>query len=144
MSSARGETVRAFADRLLAGAGFGEPAARILLLAYPRIFGYVFNPISVYFAYDANGRLIALIYAVRNTFGERHSYVAPLEPANSPRPASGRAHQDLPCLAVHRHGRRAIISACCRPARSCGSGSRDRTGRAAARRDLRRRGKDAG
>ena len=75
-----GETVRAFADRLLAGAGFGEPAARILLLAYPRIFGYVFNPISVYFAYDANARLVALIYSVRNTFGERHSYVSPLQP----------------------------------------------------------------
>ena len=57
-----------------------EPAARILLLAYPRIFGYVFNPISVYFAYDRDGRLIALIYAVRNTFGERHTYVAPVEP----------------------------------------------------------------
>ena len=53
MSSAPGETIRAFADRLLAGAGMAEPAARILLLAYPRIFGYVFNPISVYFAYDA-------------------------------------------------------------------------------------------
>jgi DUF1365 family protein len=75
-----GETVRAFADRLLAGAGFGEPAARVLLLTYPRIFGYVFNPISVYFAYDANARLVALIYSVRNMFGERHSYVAPIEP----------------------------------------------------------------
>jgi DUF1365 family protein len=75
----KGESIRAFADRLLAGAGI-EPPARILLLAYPRIFGYVFNPISVYFAYDAKDRLIALIYAVRNTFGQRHTYVAPIEP----------------------------------------------------------------
>jgi uncharacterized protein len=73
-----GESIRSFADRLLAAAGIGEPAARILLLAYPRIFGYVFNPISVYFAYDAAGGLIGLIYSVRNTFGERHSYVAPV------------------------------------------------------------------
>jgi uncharacterized protein len=73
------ETVRAFADRLLRDAGLRERATRILLLAYPRIFGYVFNPISVYFAYDAGGALIAVIYAVRNTFGERHSYVAPIE-----------------------------------------------------------------
>ena len=71
-----GETLRAFADRLLAGAGLTKPAARILLLSYPRIFGYAFNPISVYFAYDDAGQLTALIYAVRNTFGERHSYVA--------------------------------------------------------------------
>jgi uncharacterized protein len=75
-----GETARAFADRLLCEAGLPERAQRILLLAYPRIFGYVFNPISVYFAYDAGGALIALIYAVRNTFGERHSYVAPVGP----------------------------------------------------------------
>ncbi len=74
-----GETLRAFADRLLAGAGLTKPAARTLLLAYPRIFGYVFNPISVYFAYDERGIPIALIYAVRNTFGERHCYVSLIE-----------------------------------------------------------------
>jgi len=73
-----GETLRQFADRLLADAGLERRAARILLLAYPRMLGYVFNPISVYFAYDADCELIALIYAVRNTFGERHAYVAPV------------------------------------------------------------------
>lgn len=76
-----GESVRGYADRLLAGAGV-ERAARVLLLCYPRIFGYTFNPISVYFAYDEKDELIALIYAVRNTFGERHSYVAPVEPGD--------------------------------------------------------------
>jgi uncharacterized protein len=73
-----GETARGFADRLLAEAGVTARAERILLLAYPRILGYVFNPISVYFAYASDDRLIALIYAVRNTFGQRHTYVAPL------------------------------------------------------------------
>lgn len=73
-----GETIRQHADRLLAQAGLERPAHRILLLAYPRIFGYVFNPISVYFAYDQDETLVALIYAVRNTFGERHAYVAPI------------------------------------------------------------------
>ena len=77
-----GETLRQFADRLLRQAGIAEPAERILLLSYPRLFGYVFNPISVYFAYDTKDRLIALIYAVRNTFGERHSYVARVEPGD--------------------------------------------------------------
>jgi uncharacterized protein len=75
-----GETLRAFADRMLEAAGLREPAARVLLLAYPRICGYVFNPVAVYFAYDGRGDLIALIYAVRNTFGQRHSYVAPIAP----------------------------------------------------------------
>ena len=77
-----GEKLRQFADRLLRQAGIAEPAERILLLSYPRLFGYVFNPISVYFAYDTKDRLIALIYAVRNTFGERHSYVARVEPGD--------------------------------------------------------------
>ena len=75
-------SVRAHADRLLAQAGLDRPAARILLLCYPRIFGYVFNPISVYFAYDDAGALVALIYAVRNTFGEMHTYVARIEPGD--------------------------------------------------------------
>jgi len=75
-----GETLRQFVDRLLAQAGQRTRASRVLLLCYPRILGYVFNPISVYFAYDAAGELTAMIYAVRNTFGERHTYVAPIRP----------------------------------------------------------------
>lgn len=75
-----GETARAYADRLLAEAGLPRRAARVLLLCYPRVLGYVFNPISVHHAYDEDGRLVALIYAVRNTFGQRHSYVALVEP----------------------------------------------------------------
>jgi uncharacterized protein len=74
-----GETLREKADRLLAEAGLAQPASRILLLAYPRILGYVFNPISVYFAYGRAGELVALVYAVRNTFGESHTYVALVE-----------------------------------------------------------------
>lgn len=77
-----GETARAYADRLLAQAGLERPAARVLLLCYPRVLGYVFNPLSVYFAYDESGALVALIYGVRNTFGQRHSYVALVEPGD--------------------------------------------------------------
>ncbi len=70
--------LRSHADRLLADACVERPA-KILLVCYPRIFGYVFNPLSVYYAYDDRDALIALIYEVRNTFGERHSYVCPVE-----------------------------------------------------------------
>ncbi len=73
-----GETVRQYADRLLAESGLLERPARILLLSYPRILGYVFNPLSVYFCYNHSGELTAMIYAVRNTFGGRHTYVAPI------------------------------------------------------------------
>jgi DUF1365 family protein len=74
-----GETLRGFADRLLEEADLRERASRVLLLAYPRILGYAFNPIAVFFCYGAAGAPIAIIYCVRNTFGERHTYVAPVE-----------------------------------------------------------------
>lgn len=69
-----GTPLRTYADGILAKAGLHKPAARILLLTYPRILGYVFNPLSVYFAYDDDDELIAAVYEVRNTFGERHTY----------------------------------------------------------------------
>lgn len=72
-----GETLRGYADRLLGLAGL-PPAERVLLLAYPRILGYVFNPLSVWFCYGPDARLAAVIYAVRNTFGQRHTYVMPV------------------------------------------------------------------
>jgi DUF1365 family protein len=56
-------------------AGLEDATARIELLAYPRVLGYVFNPLTVYFGYDRRGELIGLIYEVTNTFGERTSYV---------------------------------------------------------------------
>ena len=77
-SGSAGMGLRSYADGLLAEAGLTLPAARILLVCYPRILGYVFNPISVYYAYDADERLMAMIYEVRNTFGERHTYVCPV------------------------------------------------------------------
>ncbi len=56
-------------------AGFDTANARVLLLTYPRVFGTVFNPLSVYFLLGRDGGLRALIYEVNNTFGERKSYV---------------------------------------------------------------------
>lgn len=52
--------------------------SRILLVCYPRIFGWVFNPLSVYYGYAADGSLQGLIYEVSNTFGGRHRYVLPV------------------------------------------------------------------
>jgi uncharacterized protein len=74
-----GQPLKTYIDRLLAQAGLTEPASRVLLLCYPRLLGFVFNPISVYFAYDETETLIACIYEVRNTFGQRHTYVAKVE-----------------------------------------------------------------
>ena len=51
---------------------------KVLLLCYPRLLGFTFNPLSVYFCYRADGRLALVIYEVRNTFGEIHPYVLPV------------------------------------------------------------------
>ncbi len=51
----------------------------IKLLCYPRIFGYVFNPLSVFFIYDNNEKLISILYEVKNTFGEQHTYIFKVE-----------------------------------------------------------------
>jgi DUF1365 family protein len=48
---------------------------QIKLLCYPRIFGYVFNPLSVFYVYDKNSDLISILYEVKNTFGEQHTYI---------------------------------------------------------------------
>ncbi|MEM6413074.1 MAG: DUF1365 family protein [Pseudomonadota bacterium] len=48
------------------------------LLCYPRMLGYAFNPIAVYYCHDKAGRPSAMLYEVSSTFGERHSYLIPL------------------------------------------------------------------
>jgi DUF1365 family protein len=69
-----GSSLRAFAQRLAAGQGIDLANGRVSLLCYPRLLGYAFNPLSVYFCRQANGELALIIYEVRNTFGEMHHY----------------------------------------------------------------------
>jgi DUF1365 family protein len=56
----------------------GQEIDRFLMLCYPRMLGYGFNPVTVYFGLDADGRAKLNIYEVNNTFGERKSYVIPV------------------------------------------------------------------
>lgn len=74
-----GSSLREHVDGLLAARGIARPS-RVLLLCYPRVAGFVFNPLSVYFAYGDDGRPSAVVYEVRNTFGGMHSYVEPVRP----------------------------------------------------------------
>jgi uncharacterized protein len=73
-----GSPLAQHARDLLAASGSTCTVSRVLLLCYPRIFGYTFNPIAVYFLYDVTNTLVGVIYEVRNTFGEKHTYVAPV------------------------------------------------------------------
>jgi len=68
-------SLREQVDAALRREGNQIDATRVLLLTMPRLLGYVFNPISVYFCYTIDHRLATIIYEVRNTFGERHTYV---------------------------------------------------------------------
>jgi uncharacterized protein len=69
--------------RRLATSGIDLNGGRVLLLCMPRVFGYNFNPLSVYFCYDPADGLVALVYQVHNTFGDRHSYVVPVDTSGS-------------------------------------------------------------
>jgi uncharacterized protein len=60
---------------MLKEAGLEQFGFHIKLLCYPRLFGFVFNPLSVYFCYSRDDRVGAIVYEVTNTFRERRSYV---------------------------------------------------------------------
>lgn len=59
----------------LADSGLDLDGGSIWLQTFPRVFGYAFNPVSFWFCHDRDGALRALLAEVRNTFGERHSYL---------------------------------------------------------------------
>ena len=48
---------------------------RVEILCYPRILGYVFNPLSILYVYNEKNELISIFYEVKNTFGEQHTYI---------------------------------------------------------------------
>ncbi len=73
------EPLRRQVERRLDAAGLSIDGGPIRLLCLPRVLGYVFNPISVYFCYRQDGALRAILYEVSSTFGERHSYLIPAE-----------------------------------------------------------------
>jgi DUF1365 family protein len=68
-----------FVRENLARAGVVTGAGRIVMQTMPRCLGFVFNPITLFYCYDETGRLAAMLYEVRNTFGQRHSYVVPVD-----------------------------------------------------------------
>ena len=51
-----------------------ENVTNIKVLCYPRILGYVFNPLSIFYCYEKD-KLVAIFYEVKNTFNEQHTYI---------------------------------------------------------------------
>lgn len=80
-----GEGTQSPRDRIIrhldeAGIETGGP---IQLLTMPRILGYAFNPLSIYFCHRRDGILSAIFYEVNNTFGQRHNYLIPVAPGTT-------------------------------------------------------------
>ncbi len=71
-----GAPLRRWAEDALAAAGVELDGGAIRLLTFPRVLGYVFNPLSIFFGYGPDGQLRGVIYEVNNTFGETHAYAA--------------------------------------------------------------------
>lgn len=70
--------LRPWVEAQLARAGLSLEGGRIQLLTFPRIFGFVFVPLSIYYCHNQAGDLCAVLYEVNNTFGDRHSYLIPV------------------------------------------------------------------
>jgi len=78
-----GMPVADYARRVVANAGMTGEIDRVQLLCLPRMLGYAFNPLSVYYCLGRDGDLKLVVYEVSNTFGERKTYVLPVEKAGA-------------------------------------------------------------
>lgn len=72
-----GGSLRCWVEDRLRESGIDHDGGAIRLLCFPRVLGYVFNPLSLYFCHRRDGSLEAMVYEVKNTFGEQHAYVLP-------------------------------------------------------------------
>jgi len=73
------QPLREGVESALTDAGISERPASIKLSCYPRIFGFTFNPLSLFYCYGTDGAVFAVVHEVHNTFGERHVYVLPVK-----------------------------------------------------------------
>ena len=70
-----GSSLTKWVKKILSESQINIGSGNIKLLCYPRFFGYVFNPLSIFYCYDENLKLKAILYEVKNTFNEQHTYV---------------------------------------------------------------------
>ncbi len=70
-----GSSLKNWVKKNLSNIGINETEVKIKILCYPRILGYVFNPLSVFYIYNKDDKIISIFYEVKNTFGEQHTYI---------------------------------------------------------------------
>lgn len=73
-----GTRLSSYLSRVAQTSGHGRDVKRFMMLCYPRVLGYGFNPITVYFGLDDADNIRLMIYEVNNTYGHRKSYVLPV------------------------------------------------------------------
>ena len=70
-----GSSLKLWVQKNLEKNNIQDKDIKIKILCYPRIFGFVFNPLSVFYVYNLEEQLISILYEVKNTFGEQHTYI---------------------------------------------------------------------
>ena len=71
--------LRAQIEDAMRSTGIEPDGGAIRLLTMPRILGWSFNPLSIFFCYNRDDRLTAILWEVDNTFKQRHGYMIPVE-----------------------------------------------------------------
>lgn len=74
-----GSDLRGQIEQWMRAAGLEPDGGSIKLLTMPRILGWAFNPLSIFFCYGRDGEVKAILWEVDNTFGERHGYLIPAD-----------------------------------------------------------------
>ena len=72
-----GRDLKAQVEEAMRAGGVEPDGGPIRLLTMPRLLGYAFNPLSIYFCHRRDGEVAAILWEVDNTFGERHGYLLP-------------------------------------------------------------------
>jgi DUF1365 family protein len=72
-----GSSLLAWAHSVLRGQGIitTDEQVDVDLHTFPRMFGYVFNPVSFWVCHRADRSICAVLVEVNNTFGESHRYL---------------------------------------------------------------------
>lgn len=72
-------SIRENLDAFLDSHGIDLRGGKVLMLTHPRVFGYTFNPLTVYWCHQPDGELACVVAEVHNTYGQRHCYFLQLD-----------------------------------------------------------------
>lgn len=70
-----GSPLRPWIENVLKSAGIDTQGGPVMLLAFPRVLGGRFYPVSFWYCYHADGSVRAILAEVNNTFKEHHNYL---------------------------------------------------------------------